>query len=320
MKRALIVGVAGQDGYYLTRLLANKGYAIYGADRFLSTHCAEQRRLLSGVLEVELSKTGVLAKYVREVKPDEIYYLAAHHFSSQSQENLAGRMSPFLAVNLITPNEVFEVIQADLPGCRFFYAASAHVFGIPDECPQTELTQHRPSTPYAISKDAAVTLCRYYRETHNIFSVAGILYNHESPRRSNSFVTTQIARAAAMAALGKRERLVLRDLTAVTDWGAAEDYVEAMWLTLQQLSGDEYIISSGISRTVMDFARAAFKYVGLIAEDHVFQQKISKNRVTPFIGDNSKIIVKCEWKPSKKFEDIVSEMVDFQIASIKSKK
>lgn len=318
MKRALIVGVAGQDGYYLCRLLEKKGYTIYGVDRFIPTHFTEQGKPLSGVLEIELPQQGELAEYVMEVKPDEIYYLAAHHFSSQSQENLDGLMTPFLSVNLICPNEVLEVLQEDIPRCRFFYAASAHIFGIPDESPQTELTQPRPSTPYAISKYAALMLCRYYRQTHNIFSVVGILYNHESPRRSNSFVTTQIARSAAMIALGYEESLVLRDLTAVVDWGAAEDYVEAMWLTLQQPFGDEYIISSGVSRTVMDFAREAFNYVGLKAEDHVFQEKKdSSNITTPFIGDNSKIISKCGWQPSKNFESIVREMVDFHLTNIK---
>ncbi len=318
MKSALVVGAAGQDGYYLTRLLAKKGYAVYGADRFILNICLEQRQMMAGLFEIELSQTGKLAECVREIKPDEIYYLAAHHFSSQGHENRAGRMSPFLAVNLITPNEVLEIIQTDLPNCRFFYAASAHIFGVPDECPQTTVTPHRPNTPYAISKSTAVLLCRYYRETHNVFTVAGILYNHESTRRQDSFVTTQIARAAAMAKLGKGERLVLRDLKAVVDWGAAEDYVEAMWLTLQQSVGDEYIISTGQPRTIMDFAKEAFSVVGLSAEKYVFQgTELKSNFCMPYIGDNSKIINSCGWKPRIPFTSLVKEMVEFQLEQLR---
>lgn len=317
MKRALIIGIAGQDGYYLTRLLLDKGYAVHGTDRFMSFLSSETKIALAGAAEIELSQSRVLAEYVRQVKPDEIYYLAAHHFSSQGTENSSGRMSPFLAVNLTTPNEVLEVLQAELPECRFFYAASAHIFGVPDVSPQTETTAYRPDTPYAISKSAAVLLCRYYRQSQRIYTVAGILYNHESPRRSDSFVTTKIARAAAMAANGKGEPLILKDLKAVVDWGAAEDYVAAMWLTLQQQAGDEYIISTGVRRTVMDFAREAFAVVGLRADEHIFQQPgISCITRVPYIGDNSKIIRLCGWRPSKTFESLVRDMVEAQLEKI----
>lgn len=318
MKRALIIGIAGQDGYYLTHLLLDKGYVVYGVDRSMSSISAEQKMALAGAAEIELSQPGVLAEYVRQTKPHEIYYLAAHHFSSQGTENSSGRMSPFLVVNLTTPNEILEVLQAELPECRFFYAASAHIFGVPDVSPQTETTAYCPDTPYAISKTAAILLCRYYRETHRIYTVAGILYNHESPRRPDSFVTTKIARAVAMAANGMGEPLILEDLKAVVDWGAAEDYVEAMWRTLQQPAGDEYIISTGIGRTVMDFAREAFAIVGLRADEYVFQRHgASCSMPVPYIGDNSKIKRLCGWQPSKPFELLVKEMVNAQLALIK---
>lgn len=317
MKRALIIGIAGQDGYYLTRLLLNKGYAIYGVDRSISSISFEQKIALAGAAEIELSQPGVLAEYVRQTKPHEIYYLAAHHFSSQGTENSSGRMSPFLAVNLTTPNEVLEVLQAELPECRFFYAASAHIFGVPDVSPQTETTGYRPYTPYAISKTAAVLLCRYYRQSQRIYTVTGILYNHESPRRQDSFVTTKIAHAAAMAANGRGEPLILKDLKAVVDWGAAEDYVEAMWRTLQQPAGDEYIISTGVRRTVMDFAKEAFAVVRLQPEEYVFQQPgILCATSVPYIGDNSKIIRLCDWRPSKTFESLVRDMVEAQLEKI----
>jgi GDPmannose 4,6-dehydratase len=314
MKRALIIGVAGQDGYYLTHLLVSKGYAVYGVDRLVSSLCSEQREALSGVAEIDLSQAGVLAAYARETAPDEIYYLAAHHFSSQGEENRLGRMAPFLSVNLIAANEALELIQTERPRCRFFYAASSHIFGTPDVSPQTETTPYRPDTPYGVSKTAAVLLCRYYREVHKLYTVAGILYNHESPRRSAGFVTTQIARAAALAACGSGSPLILKDLNFVVDWGAAEDYVDAMWRTLQQSSGDEYIIATGIPRTVGDFAREAFGAVGLKSEEYVHQQPdtaFGKNN--PYIGDNSKIKRMCGWEPTKAFASLVKEMVDAQL-------
>lgn len=317
MKRALIIGIAGQDGYYLTRLLLDKGYAVYGVDRSISSISPEYKTVLAGVAEIELSDPEILAEYVRQTKPHEIYYLAAHHFSSQGTENSSGRMSPFLAVNLTVPNEVLEVLQAELPECRFFYAASAHIFGVPDVSPQTEMTVYRPDTPYAISKTAAIMLCKYYRETHRIYTVAGILYNHESPRRPDSFVTTKIARAAAMASCGRGEPLILKDLNAVVDWGSAEDYVEAMWLTLQQPEGNEYIISTGIPRTVMDFAGEAFAVVGFRADEYVLQQPgIPSAARVPYVGDNSKITRLCGWKPSKTFKLLVREMVETQLGKI----
>lgn len=321
MKKALIIGIAGQDGYYLTRLLVGKGYAVYGVDRMVSSLCSEQREVLSGALEIELSNAGLLVEYARETAPDEIYFLAAHHFSSQGEENRAGRVAPFLSVNLIAANEVLEFISAGLPECRFFYAASSHIFGVPDVSPQIETTPYRPNTPYGISKTAAVLLCRYYRETHKIFTAVGILFNHESPRRPDSFVTTQIARAAARAAHGQQESLVLRDLSFVVDWGAAEDYVDAMWRTLQQPAGDEYIIATGIPRTVMDFAREAFNVVGLKAEEYVFQQSgIASGKNKPYVGDSSKIRRMCGWQPSKTFTSLVKEMVDAQLLLVKNEK
>jgi len=314
MKRALIVGVAGQDGYYLTHNLVLKNYSVYGVDRFVSSMCADQRKILSGFTQIELSQATHLVDYIRKILPDEIYYLAAHHFSSEGEDNRSGLMAPFLAINVMAPNAVLELLQTELPLCKLFYAASSQIFGITDTHPQNENTPFRPDTPYAISKATTLLLCRYYRETHGIYTVPGILYNHESPRRSLSFVTAQIARAAALAANGRGEPLFLKNLDAVVDWGAAEDYVDAMWCVLQQPSGGEYIISSGVSRTVMDFARAAFEVVGLKAEEYVFQQSgVSLTKPIPYIGDNSKIRLKCGWRPQKTFENLVKEMVEAQL-------
>jgi len=315
-KKVLIAGYAGQDGYYLSKLLSKKGYSVYGVDR---TVCPESLENMSGTAQIELSNAEQFVEYVKEIMPDEIYYLAAHHFSSQGDQNRCGKMSPFLSVNLITPNAILEFIKDNLPTCRFFYAASAHIFGIPESSPQNETTPHNPDTPYAISKSSAVQLCRYYRRTHGIFAVSGILYNHESPRRDSSFVTTQIANAAASAALGVKKTLILRDLAAIVDWGAAEDYVNAMWLTLQQNDPDEYIISSGIARTVMEFATEAFSVFGLKADEHIIQEPnmALTNRI-PYVGDNSKIKELCGWEPAVEFKVLVNQMVDAQLISIRS--
>lgn len=314
MKRALIVGVAGQDGYYLTHNLVLKDYSVYGIDRFVSSMPADQKKILSGFTQIELFRTSPLVDHIRKILPDEIYYLAAHHFSSEGEENRAGLMAPFLKINVIEPNEVLELLQTELPLCKFFYAASSQIFGITDTHPQHEDTPFRPDTPYSISKYTALLLCRYYRETHGIYTATGILYNHESPQRSMSFVTTQIARAAALAAKGRGGPLFLRNVNAIVDWGAAEDYVEAMWCVLQQPSGGEYIISSGVPRTVMDFARAAFDVVGLKAEEYIFQQPgVSSFKPVRYIGDNSKIRLQCGWRPHKSFECLVRDMVEAQL-------
>jgi GDPmannose 4,6-dehydratase len=311
MKKALIVGAAGQDGYYLTKNLVLKDYSVYGVDRFASSMFTDQKKIFSGFTQIELSQSSPLVDYIRKILPDEIYYLAAHHFSSEGEENRTGQMAPFLNINVITPNAVLELLQTELPLCKFFYAASSQIFGIPYIHPQNEDTPFRPDTPYAISKATALLLCRYYRNTHGIFTATGILYNHESPHRSMSFVTAQIARAAALAAKGRGAPLFLKNVNAVVDWGAAEDYVEAMWCVLQQPCGGEFIISSGVYRTVMDFARAAFDVVGLKAEEYIFQHPgVLSSKLVTYVGDNNKIRIQCGWHPKKKFENLVKEMVE----------
>jgi GDPmannose 4,6-dehydratase len=190
---------------------------------------------------------------------------------------------------------------------------------MPEVCPQTESTPHRPNTLYGISKSAGVHLCEYYRANYGVHASAGILYNHESPRRQSNFVTTLIARAAAQASFGRPEPLIIRDLEAIVDWGAAQDYVTAMWLMLQQPRSDNYIIASGISHTVQDFADAAFEYVGLCAADFVVQeQKTTRSEKTlPYIGDSTKIRRVCAWEPTISFRDLVQGMVEIQLQQLR---
>jgi len=313
----LITGVGGQDGSYLAEWLLEHGYEVHGVVRASSKIGADLKDRLTSISVIDLTAPHLLADLIRQVRPDEIYHLAAHHFSSQVTEKSAD-LELFLSVNLLTAQIVLEVLRDSLPKSRFFYAASCRIFGVPGVCPQTEMTPQRPNTPYAISKSAGLHLCRYYREEYDLHATAGILYNHESPRRPASFVTTQIALAAARASVGKAEPLTIRDLDAIVDWGAAHDYVQAMWLTLQQPAGDEYIIASGFSRTVRDFANEAFDYLGLRADEFIFQDpKTIRDERPPYVGDSSRIRTICGWVPSISFRDLVGSMVDVQLQRFK---
>lgn len=317
MKKAFITGITGQDGSYLAELLLENGYKVCGTMLPGTTLPAELVGRV-GIFEIDLCESAELARLVHTVSPDEVYHLAAHHFSSQGDENRKGLAGPFLSVNLVAANTMLEFIKCERPRSRFFYAASAHIFGSPDSCPQTEQTPHRPETAYAISKSAGVLLCRYYRETHGLHASAGILYNHESPRRTADFVTMRIARAAALASMGRGEPLYLKNIRAVVDWGAARDYVGAMRLLLQQPSGSECLISSGVPRTVWELAEEAFNSVGLKADKFVFQaENIIQSDSVPYVGDNSKIREICGWIPTISFSKMVAEMVQFQLEQLK---
>lgn len=318
-RRALITGIDGQDGFYLAESLLQHDYTVFGITHSNVTAPSKLHSQLACVFVADLNQPQRLAEIVRQTRPQELYHLAAHHFSSQHGENSLGQLAPFVSVNLLAVDAALQVVRDEIPTSRFFYAASAHIFGTPLATPQTEETPHRPETLYAISKSAAVHLCRYYREAFGVFAAVGILYNHESPRRRSDFVTTQIARAAANAAMGRPTPLLLRDLDAVVDWGAAQDYVRAMWLTLQQPRADEYIISSGAPHTVREFARVAFDTVGLRAENFVTQDPKSINppRRLLVVGDNSKIRRVCGWEPTISFHELVRGMVAAQLDELK---
>lgn len=318
MKTAFITGVAGQDGYYLASSLLADGYIVHGTilpDMPVPTDL--EGRITFHV--IDLSTAAQLRELVSSISPDEVYYLAAHHFSSQGDGNAKGLAAPFLAVNTVSPNIVLEQIKCKLPKTRFFYAASSHVFGTPQSSPQNEETPHNPTTPYAVSKSAGVMLCRYYRETHGLHISTGILYNHESPRRSADFVTTRIAQAAALASIGKKAPVQFKNLSAVVDWGAAKDYVEAMRLILKQSYGGEYVISSGVPHTIQEFAEVAFKCVGLKPDGIIIQEgSAPQTNSFPYVGDSSKIRKLCGWVPSTSFEELVREMVMSQIVLLQS--
>lgn len=301
----------------MAEYLYSKGYTVHGVDRSFFKLPPQVKNIISGLHEIDLTKLKVLKKLIQTVLPDEIYHLAAFHFSSQEDGNITMAFEPFNAVNLLATNEILDTIRRDLATCRFFYASSAHIFGKADHCPQNEKTPYRPDSLYAITKAAGSELCRFYREHHGVFASVGILYNHESSRRPPGFVTSQIAEAAAKASLGINVRLTLRDLDAIVDWGAARDYVRAMWLMLQQPCADDYIVASGVPRRIREFAKIAFDHVGLDADDFVFQdQTAKKNEALPYVGDALKLKNRCGWQPALSFNDLVTDMVESHINRI----
>lgn len=318
IKKALITGISGQDGSYLAEFLLDKGYEVYGVTRSSSILPEQIRNRIKNSYEIDITKSDLLKKIILKIMPDEIYHLAAYHFSSQNDGNKKKLFNKFYSINLLATNEILETIRFHLPNCKFFYASSCQVFGKVNCSPQNENTSFRPESLYSISKTAGTNLCQFYRDHYNIYTSVGILYNHESVRRQISFVTTQIAESAAKAFLGQSIKLELRDIKAQADWGAAQDYVRAMWLTLQLKKGDNFIISTGLTHSVGEFAEIAFRSVGLNSIDYVFQNPNFKSEPRiPFIGDNTKIKNECNWKPIITLENLVKDMVQAQITRLR---
>ena len=319
-KKALITGISGQDGSYLAEYLHTKGYEVHGADLSFSQLPLQVKNIIAGLYETDLTRPKLLKRLIQKIIPDEIYHLAAFHFSSQKNGNIQMPFEPFNSINLLATNEILDTIRHNFENCRFFYASSSHIFGKVDHYPQNEKTPYQPDSFYSITKAAGNELCKLYREYYGVYASVGILYNHESPRRPLSFVTSQIAEAAAKASLGMQVRLTLRDLNAIVDWGAAQDYVHAMWLALQQPCGDDYVIASGMPRRVREFSRVAFDYVGLDANNFVFQEQATNtNKEFPHVGDSSKILSKCGWHPVISFNELVIDMVKAHIVRLTQK-
>lgn len=265
MKRALISGITGQDGSYLAEFLLEKGYAVHGLVRRSSQfnrarieHLRQEGRTLE-LHYADLSDQTTLRRIFNRVRPDEFYHLAG-----QSHVGLSFEIPESTVAEIATATLSLLEICRDLSHpVRFFHAASSEVFGVPAETPQTELTPFRPVNPYGCAKTFAANLCKVYREAHGMFVVNGILYNHESPRRGESFVTRKIASTVARIAKGSDEILELGNLDSERDWGWAPQFVDAIWRTLQQDKADDYLLATGTSTTVRDFAIAAFKEAGI---------------------------------------------------------
>ena len=314
MKRALITGITGQDGSYLAEFLLSKGYEVFGLTRRTSTvnfvniqHLVDENKvtLLSGDL---LDQTS-LTEAVEEAQPDEVYNLAAQSFvkTSWNQPVLTGE---FTAIGV---TKMLEAVKKISPKAKFYQASSSEMFGKVTETPQRETTRFYPRSPYGVAKVYGHYITVNYRESFDMFAVSGILFNHESPRRGLEFVTRKISHAVARISLGKQDKLELGNMDAQRDWGFAGDYVEAMWLMLQQETPDDYVVATGETHSVQDFVEKAFEVVGIDNwQDHVTantQAHLRPAEVDLLIGDASKAKEKLGWEPRTSFDNLVEMMV-----------
>ena len=314
-KTALITGITGQDGSYLAELLLGKGYRVVGMTRRTSTdvherisHLVDQIEFVSGDLLDQSSITTI----VREVRPDEVYNLAAQSFvpTSWTQPVLTGE---FTAIGV---TRTLEAIRAIDPKIRFYQASSSEMFGKVVETPQTETTPFYPRSPYGVAKVYGHWITVNYRESYDMFAVSGILFNHESPRRGKEFVTRKITDGVARIKCGLATELRLGNLDAQRDWGFAGDYVRAMWLMLQQDRPDDYVVATGRTHTVREFVRIAFEAAGLgnyepyVKMDQRFMRPAE---VDLLVGDPSKAKRQLGWSPEISFEQLVEMMVKADI-------
>ena len=314
-KRVLITGITGQDGSYLAEFLLSKNYKIYGLTRRTSTpnyerikHIQDQIELIPGDLLDQQSLTSAIS----HSNPDEIYNLAAQSFvaTSWSQPVLTGEFTALGATRML------EAMRQVKPDAKFYQASSSEMFGQVQETPQTEKTPFHPRSPYGVAKVYGHWITINYRESYDLFTVSGILFNHESPRRGLEFVTRKVSHGVAKIHLGQQDSLVLGNLEAKRDWGFSGDYVEAMWLMLQQREPDDYVIATGENHSVQEFVEEAFKVVGI--SNWKKYVKTSKELYRPaevdfLIGDATKARKALGWKPKVSFSDLVKIMVEADI-------
>lgn len=324
MKTALITGITGQDGSYLSELLLEKGYEVHGIVRRVALehpqarmwrirHLLDRIKIHSASMESYASIFDVIS----EIKPDECYHLAAQSFVSYSFEDEFSTVD----TNLHGTHYVLSAIKRQAPNCRLYFAASSEMFGNVKESPQNEDTPFHPRSPYGISKMAGFELTRNYREAYGLFALSGILFNHESPRRGAEFVTRKITSSAARIKLELDKEIRLGNLDAKRDWGHARDYVKAMWLMLQQDEPDDYVIASGESHTVREFLDTAYTYLNLDYQKYLVVDKelYRPSEVNTLQGDASKAHKRLGWSPTVLFEDLVKEMVDSDLKWYSSK-
>ena len=322
MKRALITGIAGQDGSYLAELLLKKGYQVYGIDQE-STIKEPQRlwRIIHLVNSIKLMPASVedyarMASLIKESKPHECFHFAAKSYVDYSFND----MFSIMKTNFHGTHSVLSAIAENAPECRFYFAGSSEMFGNAPYSPQNENTPFNPRSPYGISKVAALYLTRNFRSNHEIFASSGISYNHESERRGMEFVTRKITHGAARIKLGLSDKLKLGNLDAIRDWGYAPEYVNAMWLMLQQDDPDYYVLSSGVAHSVKEFVEMAFGCVGLEWEQYVVieEEYYRPAEDIPLVGDARKAKSALGWAPEVAFRELVKRMVEQDIKVLRT--
>lgn len=325
-KKAFITGVTGQDGSYLAEILLEKGYEVHGLIRRSSSfntaridniyqdpHSPNPKLFLHfGDLTDGVNMTNL----IHQIQPSEVYNLGA-----QSHVQVSFTMPQYTAqVDAVGAVALLESIRASGVKCRYYQASTSELYGSTPP-PQNELSAFRPRSPYASAKLMAYWSTVNYREAYGVHATNGILFNHESPRRGETFVTRKITRAAARIATGSKEKLYLGNLEAVRDWGYAKEYVESMWLMLQQDKSDDYVVATGVGATVREFAQTAFEQVGLNYKDHVEIDKryVRPTEVDALIGDPSKAARVLGWKAKTHWKALAKLMVEADLELLKSK-
>jgi len=314
-RRALITGITGQDGSYLAEWLVSKGYEVHGIIRRVALEDPEHRLArLSAVRDrvklhaASLESYASIFQAVAEIVPHECYHLAAQSFVSYSFDDEFSTLN----ANINGTHFLLASVKSVAPHCRFYFAGSSEMFGKAEEVPQSEKTPFHPRSSYGISKVCGFELTRNYREAYAMHASSGILFNHESPRRGYEFVTRKITSGIASILAGKKDQLRLGNLEAKRDWGHAREYVEAMWLMLQQPEPEDYVIATGETHSVQEFVETAFSYVGLDYEKYVMTDPdlFRPAEVNILLGDATKAIKNLGWRVKTGFQDLVHEMVD----------
>jgi GDPmannose 4,6-dehydratase len=318
MKKALITGITGQDGSYLAEMLIEKGYKVFGLQRRSSTITTERvaHLLEEGVtlLSGDLIDENSLIRALEAASPDEVYNLGAQSFvpTSWDQPILTGEITALGVTRLL------EAIRIVNPRIKFYQASSSEMFGKVVESPQTEKTPFYPRSPYGVAKVYGHWITINYRESYGMFTVSGILFNHESPRRGLEFVTRKVSRGVAMIKAGLQKELRMGNLDAKRDWGFAGDYVRAMWMMLQQEEADDYVIATGEAHSVGEMCEIAFAHVGLDYKKYVAQDRrfFRPAEVHILTGDAAKARNKLGWKPEVSFKGLIEMMVDADMEDV----
>ena len=314
VKKALITGITGQDGSYLSELLLKKNYKVYGIIRRVALEDETHRlwRIKHLLKRIELKSASLesyasIVKIIQKVRPDEIYHLGAQSFVAYSFEDEFSTLN----TNINGTHYILSAIKDFSPKTKFYFAGSSEMFGKVQKSRQDENTRFYPRSAYGISKVAGFELTRNYREAYNIFACTGILFNHESPKRGFEFVTRKISSSVAKIKHGKQNYLYLGNINAKRDWGHARDYVKAMWLMLQQKKPQDFVIGTGKMHSVKDFAKLAFSTAGLDYKRYIkFNKKLLRPAEVETLRANyNKANKLLKWKPTVKFEQLVKEMV-----------
>ena len=321
-KKALIPGITGQDGSYLSEFLLDKGYEVHGIVRRVAIEDPEHRlwrirHVLDKIIlhGASLESYASIFKVVDKVRPDECYHLSAQSFVTYSFEDEFSTIN----TNINGTHFVLAALKDRAPHCRFYFAASSEMFGNARETPQNENTAFYPRSSYGISKLAGFHLTRNYREAYNLYALSGILFNHESPRRGFEFVTRKVTNTVAKIKLGLAKELRLGNLEAKRDWGYSGDYVRAMWLMLQQDEPEDYVVATGETHSIKDLIEIAFGYVDLDWKDYVIVDDLFYRpaEIYELRGDFSKAKKRLSWEPTVSFRELIQMMVDADLGALK---